>query len=215
MLSHLIGQEAETRPADIPTTEVHRDTLLLKTPSSTVYNSRVYIGRTHELLQSGPSSPMTILSPTTSMPSSTLPPLPNPVQRFLHPNAPDPHKSKDIPHSSPVFSSPYGPFPSIPSNLNVHDFCFPANHALPPDYDLFVNAVSGEKVTLHEFYARVKALSRVLRWDGEGNRSARGLNLGRSPRGDWEEGEIMGRSRFSFSPGVPSSRRLVWQEVGT
>ena len=127
----------------------------------------------------------------------SLPPLPEPVTRFLHPQAPSPTDTKYHPHSNPVFSSPYGPFPSIPADLNIHDFCFPPNHALPPDYDLFVNAVTGETVTLHQFYARVKALSRVLRWDGEGNRSGRGLKLGRSPEGDWEEGEIMGMPTLS------------------
>ena len=40
----------------------------------------------------------------------------------------------------------------------------------------------------------MKALSRVLRWDGEGNASEeRGLKLEKSPRRDREEGEILGK----------------------
>lgn len=107
--------------------------------------------------------------------------------RFLGPRSPDPHKTKYQPHSRPVFSSPYGPFPSTPPNLNVHELCFPPNNPLPPDYDLFINAVTDERVTLHQFYARVCALARVLRHDGPNP-----LGLGRSPVDDKEDGEIVG-----------------------
>ena len=122
-------------------------------------------------------------------PSTLLPPL-DPITRFLHPQSPDPHTTKYTPHSRPIFSTPYGPILSLPDNLNLHEFCFPPDRALAADYDLFVNAVSGETVTLHQFYARVKALSRVFRWDRDGGDEMR---FGKSPRGDWEDGEIIGR----------------------
>ncbi|ORX97008.1 4-coumarate-CoA ligase-like protein [Clohesyomyces aquaticus] len=107
--------------------------------------------------------------------------------RFLGPGAPAPRTYKYEPHSRPIFSSPYGPFPPIPSDLNIHDLCFPPNNPLPPDYDLFINAVTDERVTLHQFYARVCALARVLRYDGPNP-----LGLGKSPASDREDGEIIG-----------------------
>lgn len=107
--------------------------------------------------------------------------------RYLHPNAPDPHRSKYEPHSRDVFESPYGPFPQTPPDLNIHEFCFPPNNLLPPDYPLFVDAVAEETVTLHQFYARACGLARVFRYDG-----ANPLNLKRSPVDDKEDGEILG-----------------------
>ncbi|KIW01602.1 uncharacterized protein PV09_07074 [Verruconis gallopava] len=108
-------------------------------------------------------------------------------QKFVHPQAPDPIKDKYVPHDRPIFSSPFGPFPPTPSDLNVHEFCFPPDEPLAPDYDLFVNAVTGEKVTLHQFYERVKCLARVLRYDGPNP-----LGLTKSPKDDTETGEILG-----------------------
>lgn len=107
--------------------------------------------------------------------------------RYLAPNAPDPHKHKYTPHSDPIFSSPFGPFPPTPSDLNIHDLCFPPNNPLPEDYPLFINAVTQEVVTLHAFYARACALARVFRHDGPNP-----LGLGKSPLNDKEEGEILG-----------------------
>lgn len=107
--------------------------------------------------------------------------------RFIGSNPRDPQTWKYQPHSRPVFSSPWGPFPEIPEDTNVHDFCFPPGEPLPPDYDIFINAVTDERVTLHQFKARVDALSRVLRYDGPNP-----LKLGRSPVDDKEEGEILG-----------------------
>ncbi|KAF2113074.1 4-coumarate-CoA ligase-like protein [Lophiotrema nucula] len=107
--------------------------------------------------------------------------------RYLHPNAPDPHNYKYKTHSRPVFSSPYGPFPPTPEDLNIHELSFPQNNPLPPDYPLFINALTGEQVTLHQFYYRVCALARVLRFDGPNP-----LKLGRSPVDDKEDGEIIG-----------------------
>ena len=107
--------------------------------------------------------------------------------RFIGPNAPDPHKYKYQPHSNAIFKSPYGPFPPSPPDLNIHEFCFPPNNPLPPDYPLFINAVTEETVTLHQFYARVCALARVFRYDGPNP-----LGLGKSPKSDEEEGEIIG-----------------------
>ena len=107
--------------------------------------------------------------------------------RWLAPNAPDPHNTKYKPHNNAVFSSPYGPFPPTPPDLNIHELCFPPNNPLPPDYPLFVNAVTEETVTLHQFYARVCALARVLRHDG-----LNPLKLGKSPVHGGEDGEILG-----------------------
>lgn len=107
--------------------------------------------------------------------------------RWLAPNAPDPHNTKYEPHDRPIFASPYGPFPPTPEDLNIHELCFPPNNPLPPDYPLFINAVTEETVTLHQFYARVCALARVLRYDGPNP-----LKLGKSPVNDKEDGEILG-----------------------
>ncbi|KPI43323.1 4-coumarate--CoA ligase-like 5 [Cyphellophora attinorum] len=111
-------------------------------------------------------------------------------QRYLGPNSNDPKTYKYQPHSRPIFSSPFGPFVDTPEDLNVHDFCFPPNQPLvEPDYDLFVNAVTDEKVTLHQFKRRVDALSRVFRHDGPNP-----LKLRPSPVDDKgpEGGEILG-----------------------
>lgn len=107
--------------------------------------------------------------------------------RWLAPNAPDPHSSKYSPHERAVFASPYGPFPPTPPDLNIHELCFPPNNPLPLDYPLFVNALTEETVTLHQFYSRVCALARVLRHDGPNP-----LDLGKSPANDKEDGEILG-----------------------
>jgi 4-coumarate--CoA ligase len=107
--------------------------------------------------------------------------------RYLGPNAPDPHQDKYKPHNRAVFASPYGPFPPTPSDLNIHELCFPPNNPLPEDYPLFINAVTEEVVTLHSFYARVCALARVLRYNG-----ANPLGLGKSSVNDKENGEILG-----------------------
>jgi 4-coumarate--CoA ligase len=106
-------------------------------------------------------------------------------KRFLGPNPRDPQTWKYQPHDRPVFSSPWGPFPDIPEDLNVHDFCFPPGVPLSEDYDLFINAVTDERLTLHQFKARVDALSRVFRPGGP-------LKFGRSPVDDKEDGEILG-----------------------
>jgi 4-coumarate--CoA ligase len=107
-------------------------------------------------------------------------------QRFIHPNAPDVH-SQYIAHDRPVFKSPFGPFPPIAKDLNVHEFCFPPDQALPEDYDLFINAITDERVTLHQFHDRVRSLARVLRYDGSSS-----LGLRKSPKDDTETGEILG-----------------------
>lgn len=107
--------------------------------------------------------------------------------RFLGPNAPDPHKSRYKPPSGRIFKSPFGPFPPSPSDLNIHELCFPPHNALPPDYPLIINAVTHEVLTLHAFYERTCALARVLRFDGPNP-----LKLGRSPVDDMEDGEILG-----------------------
>jgi 4-coumarate--CoA ligase len=107
-------------------------------------------------------------------------------QKFIAPNAPDIH-SQYIAHDRPVFASPYGPFPTIDKDLNVHEYCFPPGKALPEDYDLFINAVTDERVTLHQFIDRVRSLARVLRYDGPGS-----LGLKKSPKDDTETGEILG-----------------------
>jgi 4-coumarate--CoA ligase len=106
------------------------------------------------------------------------------MSRFLGPNPRDPQTWKYKPHDRPIFESPWGPFPDV-GDLNVHDFCFPPDVPLPPDHDLFINAVTDERLTLHQFKARVDALSRVLRPGGP-------LNLSRSPVDDTEDGEILG-----------------------
>ncbi|KAF2832317.1 4-coumarate-CoA ligase-like protein [Ophiobolus disseminans] len=107
--------------------------------------------------------------------------------RYLGPHAPDPHKFVYKPHQEPVFTSPFGPFPPSPEDLNIHELCFPPNNPLPEDYPLLVNAVTEEVITLHQFYARVCAMARVLRHDGPNP-----LRLGKSPVNDKEDGEILG-----------------------
>jgi len=106
--------------------------------------------------------------------------------RYLGPDAPDPAKDTYRPHDEAVFSSPYGPFPPTPDDLNIHELCFPSNNPLPEDYPLFINAVTEEVVTLHSFYARVCALARVFRYDGPNP-----LGLDKSPIDDKEDGEIL------------------------
>jgi 4-coumarate--CoA ligase len=107
--------------------------------------------------------------------------------RYLGPASPDPQNYVYRADERAIFSSPFGPFPPTPSNLNIHELCFPPNNPLPQDYPLFINATTNEVVTLHQFYARVCAMARVLRHDGPNP-----LGLEKSPRHDKEDGEIMG-----------------------
>ncbi|KAJ9602176.1 hypothetical protein H2200_013296 [Cladophialophora chaetospira] len=110
------------------------------------------------------------------------------LARYIHPNAPDPVKDKYIPTDDAIFKSPYGPFPAISQDLNVHDFCFPPDQPLPQDYDLFINAVTDERVTLHQFYNRACSLARAFRHDGPNP-----LHLTPSPIDDrGHGGEILG-----------------------
>lgn len=109
-----------------------------------------------------------------------------PLSRFIGPQSTD-LRSKYQPTNDHVFRSPWGPFPEVPEDLNVHEFCFPPNEPLQPDYDLFIDGHTGSAVTLHQFYDRVCALSRALRYDGPNP-----LNLGRSPIDDRDDGEILG-----------------------
>ena len=109
------------------------------------------------------------------------------LARYIGPENPDVH-SKYQPTDNHIFRSPYGPFPKVDQDLNVHEFCFPPDQPLhTPDYDLFINGHTGKAVTLHQFYARVCALARVLRHDGPNP-----MNLGKSPVNDREDGEILG-----------------------
>jgi 4-coumarate--CoA ligase len=107
--------------------------------------------------------------------------------RFLGPNSPDPHQYRYQPNDKNIFASPFGPFPPTPSDLNIHELCFPPNNPLPGDYPLFINAATQETITLHQFYARACALARVFRYDGSNP-----LGLRKSPVDDKEEGEILG-----------------------
>ncbi|KAL1954333.1 hypothetical protein VTO42DRAFT_1407 [Malbranchea cinnamomea] len=106
--------------------------------------------------------------------------------RFIAPGSPDVH-SKYQPTDDHVFKSPYGPFPERFTKINVHEFCFPPDEPLQPDYDLFIDGLTGKAVTLHQFYNRVCALSRAFRFDGPNP-----LGLRRSPVDDREDGEILG-----------------------
>jgi 4-coumarate--CoA ligase len=107
--------------------------------------------------------------------------------RYLGPESPDPRTYRYTTNDRAVFASPFGPFPPSPQDLNIHELCFPPSNPLPEDYPLFVNAVTQEVVTMHQFYARVCALARVLRYDGPNP-----LGLGKSPMHDEEDGEILG-----------------------
>ena len=107
--------------------------------------------------------------------------------RLLGPESPNVHE-KYTPSTGPIFSSPYGPFPPSDPNLNIHEYCFPPENPVPPeDYDLFINAYTEEKISIHQFYDKVRSLARVLRHDGPNP-----LGLGRSPQHDREDGEIIG-----------------------
>ena len=107
--------------------------------------------------------------------------------RFISPWAPHPKHDKARPQPGPVYSSPWGPFPATPYDLNVHSLCFPSDNPLPPDYDLFINAATEEKLTLHSFYERTKALARTLHHEGRNP-----LGLVPSPTDDTEDGDILG-----------------------
>lgn len=118
--------------------------------------------------------------------------------RFLGPNPPSPH-STYTPSDSPIFHSPFGPFPPSPPRLNIHSLCFPPSAPLPPDYPLIINAATGVSLSLHAFYARVCALARALHPNGPNP-----LRLRRSPRSDTDDGDIVGllsRNHIHY-PGV-------------
>jgi 4-coumarate--CoA ligase len=107
--------------------------------------------------------------------------------RYLGPASPDPQNYIYRPDRRATFSSPFGPFPPTPDDLNIHELCFPPSNPLPQDYPLFINAATNEVITLHQFYARACAIARVLRHDGPNP-----LGLKKSPQTDKEEGEILG-----------------------
>ena len=109
-----------------------------------------------------------------------------PWARWIGPESPDVH-TKYIPTNDKIFKSPFGPFPPVQPDLNVHELSFPPDRPLPKDYDLFINPVTDEKVTLHQFYDRVRCLARALRYDGPNP-----IGLGKSPVDDKEDGEIIG-----------------------
>ena len=106
--------------------------------------------------------------------------------RWIGPESPD-VQSKYKAHTEKIFKSPFGPFPATRPDLNVHELSFPPDQPLEKDYDLFINPVTDEKVTLHQFYDRVCCLARALRYDGPNP-----MGLGRSPVDDKEDGEIIG-----------------------
>lgn len=105
---------------------------------------------------------------------------------WIGPESPDVH-SRYKAHNGKVFKSPFGPFPYTRPDLNVHELSFPPDRPLVKDYNLFINPVTDEKVTLHQFYDRVCCLARALRYDGPNP-----MGLGRSPVDDKEDGEIIG-----------------------
>ncbi|KAK2743521.1 hypothetical protein FQN57_004818 [Myotisia sp. PD_48] len=97
-------------------------------------------------------------------------------------------RAKYQPTDDHVFKSPWGPFPKLADDLNVHDFLFPPNEPLQtPDYDLFIDAHTERAVSLQQFYNKVVALSKALQYDG-----ANPLGLTKSPENDREDGEILG-----------------------
>lgn len=106
--------------------------------------------------------------------------------RFINPTSPEVH-SKYMVTDAATFESPFGAFPDITQDLNVHEFCFPPDKPLGPDYDLFIDATTDERLTLHQFHNRVHALSRAFRYDGPNP-----LGLRKSPKDDTEQGEIIG-----------------------
>src|SRR4051812_13811181 len=85
-------------------------------------------------------------------------------REFTQLEAPD-VQSKYIPTQDKIFKSPFGPFPPIATDLNVHESCFPPHQPLHEDYDLFINEVTDEPVTLHQFYNRVRSLAHVFRYN--------------------------------------------------
>ncbi|EFW22305.1 hypothetical protein D8B26_000990 [Coccidioides posadasii str. Silveira] len=117
------------------------------------------------------------------------------ANRFIEPGSPD-VRGKYQPTDEHIFRSPYGAFPKVDEDLNVHEFLFPPDQPLGADYDLFIDANTGKKITLHQFYQRVCALSRALRYDG-----ANPIGLQKSPRNDREDGEILG---------IFSKNHLTW-----
>lgn len=126
--------------------------------------------------------------------------------RFLGPNPPDPHQHKYQTHEKPIFTSPFGPFPLSPEDLNIHELCFPPNNPLLEDYPFMLNAVSKETVTLDRFYNRTCALARVFRHDGPNL-----LKLGKSLINDREDGEILGLLYASWRVEWPCNAKLVYQ----
>ncbi|KAF3481909.1 4-coumarate-CoA ligase 2 [Arthroderma uncinatum] len=112
------------------------------------------------------------------------------------PNSPDVH-SKYQPTDEVIFRSPFGPFPKVDPDLNLHDFFFPPDNPLhSPDHDLFIDAATGTTVSLYQFHDRVLCLSRVLRHDGPNP-----VGLGKSPYDDSGSGEIIG---------ILSKNHLAW-----
>lgn len=117
------------------------------------------------------------------------------LSRYIAPESPD-VRGKYQPTNDHIFRSPFGPFPKVAEDLNVHEFLFPPNQPLAADYDLFIDADTHKKVTLHQFYHRVCALSRALRHDGPNP-----VGLGKSPENDRQDGEILG---------IISRNHLTW-----
>ncbi|KMQ48494.1 4-coumarate-CoA ligase [Trichophyton rubrum] len=105
----------------------------------------------------------------------------------IGPESPDVH-SKYQPTDEFVFRSPFGPFPKVDPDLNLHDFFFPQEKPIDqPDHDLFIDGYTGTTVSLYQFYDRVLSLSRALRHDGPNP-----VGLGQSPVDDNGSGEILG-----------------------
>ncbi|KAK2882539.1 hypothetical protein FQN49_000266 [Arthroderma sp. PD_2] len=106
---------------------------------------------------------------------------------IIGPDSPGVH-SKYQPTEEVIFRSPYGPFPKVDPDLNLHDFFFPPDNPLhQPDHDLYIDAATGTTVTLYQFYDRVLSLSRALQHDGPNP-----VGLGKSPVDDRGSGEIIG-----------------------
>ncbi|EFR02230.1 4-coumarate-CoA ligase 2 [Nannizzia gypsea CBS 118893] len=103
------------------------------------------------------------------------------------PESPDVH-SKYQPTDEVVFRSPFGPFPKVDPDLNLHDFFFPPENPIDQaDHDLFIDGHTGTTVSLYQFYDSVVSLSRALRHDGPNP-----VGLRQSPVDDNGSGEIIG-----------------------
>ncbi|KAM5465324.1 hypothetical protein MauCBS54593_006570 [Microsporum audouinii] len=105
----------------------------------------------------------------------------------IGPESPD-VRSKYQPTDEVIFRSPFGPFPKVDADLNLHDFFFPPEKPLnQPDHDLYIDGQTGRSVSLYQFYDKVVSLSRVLRHDGPNP-----VGLRKSPIDDNGSGEIIG-----------------------